>query len=948
MRNVVSTCLLIVLYSLAHSQVVWLDPTFATQSDNVTVYYDASEGNSALVGQSIIYAHTGVVTDLSNGPTDWRHVQGNWGTADAQVEMTQVAGPIFQISFNIDQFYNVPANETVLRLAFVFRNANGSIVGRDTDGSDIFVDLYQGGFAAQIQSPTTSGIVAPTSTVDFNVLCSSAANVSLYYNGTVLKSASGVTQLDTSFVANAFGTGKHYLWYEINDQGTMYADSVYYIINDPVVVQDPPSGTEDGLNVLSNTSVILQLTAPFKDYIYAIGDFSNWELDPLFMMKQNTAGDRWWVQIDNLDPTQLYRYQFHVGPTGMRIGDVYAEMQLDPFNDAFIPNSVYPNLPDYPIGKTTDIVSVFQIDESDYQWQSTNYNRPEQTEMVIYELLVRDFLESHSYESLIDTLDYLDNLGVNAIQLMPVMEFEGNISWGYNPSFFFAPDKYYGTKEAFKSFIDACHQRDIAVLLDIAINHSFGQNPQVRMYFNPSAGQWGQPTPESPWFNETPRHDFNVGYDYNHESPYTREFTKRVIAHWVEEYRIDGYRFDLSKGFTQNNTLGSVAAWGAYDQSRVDILTDYANHLWNLDSDLALILEHFADNSEETVLSDLGFMIWGNSHFDFKEASLGYTSNLNSASYQARGWNDPHLISYYTSHDEERLVYENLQYGNSSNSNYNIKDLSIAIERMELINLFLLSTPGPKMLWQFDELGYDFPLNYCPDGSINPDCRTAPKPIRWDYAQDAERIRVYNVVAAINALRKDYPVFHTADYDYRVTGMQKSIQLNSPNHNVTVLGNFSVNSAGVNPHFQSTGWWYELFSGDSINVTDVNQSISLEPGAYRLYSDVKLETPDLDRPIAFEPISNVESVLGTSSAEVSVYPNPFSSSFNIRWEGDVQGAGTLKMFGLDGKLVHQENIYSSKNGESRIVLPAHLNRGVYIYKITLNNQIVNGRLIKVD
>jgi len=178
--------------------------------------------------------------------------------------------------------------------------------------------------------------------------------------------------------------------------------------------------------------------------------------------------------------------------------------------------------------------------------------------------------------------------------------------------------------------------------------------------------------------------------------------------------------------------------------------------------------------------------------------------------------------------------------------------------------------------------------------------------------------------------------------------MQKSIQLNSPNHNVTVLGNFSVNSAGVNPHFQSTGWWYELFSGDSINVTDVNQSISLEPGAYRLYSDVKLETPDLDRPIAFEPISNVESVLGTSSAEVSVYPNPFSSSFNIRWEGDVQGAGTLKMFGLDGKLVHQENIYSSKNGESRIVLPAHLNRGVYIYKITLNNQIVNGRLIKVD
>ena len=139
----------------------------------------------------------------------------------------------------------------------------------------------------------------------------------------------------------------------------------------------------------------------------------------------------------------------------------------------------------------------------------------------------------------------------------------------------------YGSKNLLKEFIDECHHRDIAVIMDIALNHSFGSNPQVRMYFDEDIGEWGQPSPDNPWFNQQPRHDFNVGYDYNHESRKTKEFCKRIFKFWVEEYRIDGFRLDLSKGFTQNNTIGNIELWNAYDQSRINILNEYANHIWS-------------------------------------------------------------------------------------------------------------------------------------------------------------------------------------------------------------------------------------------------------------------------------------------------------------------------------------------------------------------------------
>lgn len=356
-------------------------------------------------------------------------------------------------------------------------------------------------------------------------------------------------------------------------------------------------GITDGINYIDDNTVVVSLNAPFKDFVYVIGDFNDWMVDEQYFMKRDSIDAlhiHWWLEIDGLSDTEEYGFQYLVDGE-IRVADPYSEKILDPWNDQYISSQVYPGLKPYPSGKTEQAVSTFETAESEYQWQTTGYVRPPKEELVIYELLIRDFIAAHDYNTLIDTLDYLVDLGINAIELMPVNEFEGNSSWGYNPSFHMALDKYYGNKNAFKSFIDTCHSRGIAVILDVVLNHAFGQSPLVRLY---NSGDFGPPTTQNPWLNVDATHPFNVGYDFNHESLLTQEFVDRVNAYWLTEYKIDGYRFDLSKGFMQTGDF-----YG-YNASRIVLLKRMADQIWNVDPETYVILEHLGENTEEKELAE--------------------------------------------------------------------------------------------------------------------------------------------------------------------------------------------------------------------------------------------------------------------------------------------------------------------------------------------------------
>ncbi len=928
--------LLLVLSSVTWGQLTW-EPNFVTDQDSIKITYDATKGNAALVNVFPVYFHTGVITDKSASPSEWRYVVTEWGSSDSRYQMKYAGDNKWQLTIkNIREYYGVPQDETILKLAFVFRNSDGTKVGRAADGSDMFIPLSQAGLNVSIVEPSEEPLFLDLgSSLHIVAVSQSSSELSLYLDDSLLATTSN-NSVETTIVANEYGK-RRIIAVAKDSQGNSVADSTYYVVHGQPEVEPLPAGVKDGINYIDNTTVTLSLLAPNKKFVYVIGDFNNWEVDPAFEMKNTPDGEHWWVTISNLTPKKEYAFQYFVDAE-IRVADPFCDKVLDQWNDRYIDSLTYPNLKPYPFGKTTDDVSVLQTAQEPFRWTDKNFKRPSKEKLVIYEMLLRDFLDTHNYQTLKDTLDYLKNLGVNAIELMPIMEFEGNLSWGYNPAFLFAPDKYYGTKNALKAFVNEAHKKGIAVILDIVLNHTFGQSPFVRLY---AEGHYGPPSPDNPWLNPDMNpnkdgyqgpHPFGVGYDFNHESKYTQALVDRVNRYWIEEFHADGYRYDLSKGFTQTYSGDDLNKWAQYDASRIAILKRMADQLWAFDSTAYIILEHFAVNSEEKELSDYGMMLWGNLNHEYLEASMGYSSDLSWGSYKSRGWNNPTLVTYMESHDEERMMYKNLRWGNASGS-YNIKNLNTALDRVKLASAFFFTIPGPKMMWEFEELGYDYSIDY--------NGRTNPKPIRWDYFEDPARRSLYKTVAALIKL-KHYEAFNTNDFSLNVGGYVKRINLYHSSMNVVIIGNFNVVSQSANPNFPNTGKWYDYLSGDSINVTNTTATIGLNPGEFHIYTTVKLPKPDLGGTSGVEDNETVANDFSLSQN----FPNPFNPTTTIRFTLKKSEKVKLKIYNVLGREI--TTLVNKKMNAGRYSVKfnaANLSSGVYFYRITAGNFVDTRKMI---
>lgn len=912
------------------SQVITVNPPLPNDGSSVEVTFDASQGSGGLAGYTgDVYAHTGVITNLSTGTSDWKYVKSGWGNNIPACKLTSLGGNKWKLVIgpSIRAYYNVPASETIEKMAFVFRSdvqVNGSwLEGKTAEGGDIFYDVFPSTLSVKITSPSESFLfLSLNQTLNIEVASLMADSTLLYIDGQ--RVALGTSTV-LSHTLTASNYGRFLVKAVAKDAGSMVADSFYYYVRPAVTVQDLPAGMKDGINYLSETSVLLSLYAPLKQFAYAIGDFNNWLPDELSYMKRTPDGSRYWVQLDGLVPGKEYIYQYLVDDN-IRIGDPYAEKVSDPWNDSYISSATYPGLIPYPAGKTQGIATVFQTAQTAYTWKSGNFTPPKSTDLVIYELLVRDFSDAQTFQSVMDTIGYLWKLGVNAIELMPVNEFEGNLSWGYNPNYYFAVDKFYGPANKLKQLVDTCHQLGIAVITDMVLNHAFGTSPYVQLYWDAANSR---PSEESPFYNPIAKHDFNVGYDMDHSTEATKKYISRVLRHWITEYRIDGYRFDLSKGFTQKNTLGNTAAWGNYDQSRVDILTAYYDTIKSANPNAVLILEHLADNSEEKVLANKGMMLWGNMNNNYSEAAMGYYSNsdLSWGVYTSRGWTYPNLVTYMESHDEERQMYKCLKYG-ASNGGYTTKDSTTALQRAALTATFFYTLPGPKMLWQFGERGYDYSINY---PTYTNDSRLAQKPPRWDYMKNDKRVYLYDLVSSLIKLHQENPVFESTDFSLSLSGALKKIRLRNDTASMVVLGNFDVKAGSINPEFYNTGKWYEFFTGAELEVTSTTTPIELQAGEYRIYTNKKLQYPYAVDETGAEKIS------------VKVTPNPVTEHSVI----EVSYEGTARCEIQDFTLQGSENarIYSG-NISNNLVLPwTPEHKGLHILRITVGTAVVSYKVI---
>ncbi len=290
--------------------------------------------------------------------------------------------------------------------------------------------------------------------------------------------------------------------------------------------------------------------APFATSVCVAGAFNGWSVDATPLTAES---DGYWS----------------VDVAAAALGDQYKFVIVNP---ALAP-ALWKNDP-YARAMTNSVGNSI-IASTDFAWRPTHYSTPPWNEMVIYELHVGSFLFDPSrsngrgdFGTVIAKLDYLLDLGINVIQVMPSDEFPGTSSFGYNPADIFAIEEDYGGPNGFQALVDAAHQRGVAIIYDVVYNHlgpsdldlwrfdGWGEDGGGGVYFY---NDWRRSTP---WGDTRP--DYGRGE--------VRQFLRDNALFWLEEHRCDGLRFDAT-GWIRN-------VWGDNDDPGADLADGWGLMRW--------------------------------------------------------------------------------------------------------------------------------------------------------------------------------------------------------------------------------------------------------------------------------------------------------------------------------------------------------------------------------
>jgi glycosidase len=890
---------------------------------------------------------------------------GTWTNSNEANRLTYNAGSdTYTITFTPNVFYNRPGGAPIGRLGFLVKAKDGT---GDKKSQDTLVEV--GLFQLNLTNPVVNSSTIIASGGNLSIAANNTngnANYNLYANGTLLNSVSNVA----SYTYNHTVINANQAYELIVTQGaTTQTKKFSVIVNPNTISQTIPVGLQDGINynIADPTKATLVLDAPGKDFIYVAGSFNNWQPDASYAMKKDaTPGStKFWLELTGLVSGVNNTYQYWVvdetpvtnSPKLVKTADSYSTLVLSPFDDPFISATTYPSLPLYPAGQERE-VTVLQTGQVPYVWNNTSFSKPKKEDLIVYEVLVRDFDANRNFQSLIDRISYFKNLKVNAIQLMPIMEFEGNESWGYNTAFHLALDKNYGTSNKFKEFVDLCHSNGIAVILDVALNHAFGRNPMNRMWMNdPDGDGWGEPSSDSPYFNVIATHSYSVGNDFNHQQPRTKNYVKRVIKQWIQEYKIDGFRWDLTKGFTQNAT-GSDANTNAYQADRVAVLKEYADYSWLQDPTHYTIFEHLGQDNEELEWANYrltgdadgiskGVMMWSEMTYSYSQLLGGYATgaDIGRIGHTAHtGFTGKRVMGYTESHDKERLMYTAMTSGNGGGTAPVFGNLNNALNRMSAIGAASLLVPGPKMIWHFADLGMGDSIYTCSNGSINTEtdptpgnCKldTKPQP-QWvnNWLGNANRNKIYNDWSKMITLKVSEPVF---EGDYSISPDANNVKQRiyiydnalpaTSLKNVVVLCNFSVADISIVPGFPYAGTWYNLMDNTPLVITSatLNTPIAIPSGQFKIYGN------------AIAPSLAVNEF--DLAKTISLYPNPTNDAFVLS-----NNTSQVAIYNIAGQVV---KTFTGSFESNHVYSVDDLQTGIYLVKITdENNRLVTTKLIK--
>jgi len=561
----------------------------------------------------------------------------------------------------------------------------------------------------------------------------------------------------------------------------------FYLLYE-VEEQAAPLGIKDGVNIDGN-NVIFSIYAPGKDYISIKGSWNDQYPNGEIM---KLSGDTlWWYEV-SLD-NGIYAYQYNIEGEKY-IADPWSENVewKDPFTGNESSNFQHAK-------------SIFEIGVNEYSWNDESYLRPEVKDLIIYELHVGDFLgvegEIGTYSNIIEKINegYFSDLGVNAIELMPINEFEGDFSWGYNSSFSLAPESTYGTVNDFKNLIDIAHQNNIAILLDVVHNHMWGSSPLFQLYQPLDNYNWQDHDFElCPYFDDEPSdwgYKLEHWHNINGRSYRGWKYVEDSLIHWVENFHIDGFRFDYAEGI----------GWdGDYNGASY-----YASILNSIDSSLILVAE--TDNSYQinNTFFDSG---WDYSYhhniFDnIMDIYIDVNNITNHINAYSQGYNfvtGP--INYIESHDENRLAYQSTEFQGHS--------LEEAYKRSMLGSSILFTSHGVPMIYQGQELGQNSPGR---DSGGYP----IPQPVQWSNLDTELASNLNEHYKKVLALRNNYSVLKESPLEikYADNGTKSLVYWRAnDSEKVVVAVNLDTEDHVLDIQFPQNGPWVDLINDIAIDI----------------------------------------------------------------------------------------------------------------------------------
>ena len=713
----------------ARAQVTSEPSPLVEDDSNVVIYFHADQGTGGLANlpaTTPVYAHTGVITSQSKSDTDWKYAPA-WLDNAPKYRLIYVSNNLYRLDIgSMRQYYEIGnPTEQIKKLAFVFRTADGSKEGKGEGGKDIFINVLQKGADVILESSLKGNMVnASTGEVTFTASCSVNANLAIEINGENIGSASDTKQLTAAYTFTKPGN------YTVSAIAATQSGSV---TDDMEIIYAAPSQAIDYLGGIpmpgaregSDGEVLFCLPAPEKESVVLVGSWNDYRIDANDVMNyQVYDGQKYfWTSVKGIDPDKYNLYYYYVDGQ-YRVGDPYARLVLNHDYDSYIPEDVFPGLPAYPSDKVKEVpLAIYRPTLFDYEWKYTDFKRAANENLIIYELLLRDFTGTEgeakgdgNINLAFSRLNYLQNLGVNAVELMPIQEFNGNISWGYNPNFYFAPDKAYGTPVAYKELIDYLHAKGMAVILDVVLNQSDWMHPWYQMY----------PAGSNPMYNASAPHAYSVLNDWNQSHPLVQRQWKDMIQYWLKEYNVDGFRFDLVKGLGDNDSYANSgdAATNAYNASRVARMRQLQKWAQEVKPDVIFLNENLATPKEENEMAETGQLNWTNFNNAGCQFAMGYQDGAALSGMYApdnsRTWGS--TVSYLESHDEQRLAYKQNQWGEMEIKGNHSKSM----QRLGSAAAQMLMAPGAHMIWQFSEMGNAQNTKNNDDGN-----NTDPKTVCW-------------------------------------------------------------------------------------------------------------------------------------------------------------------------------------------------------------------------